>query len=120
MQALHELVIAEAMAALRAMELCKEVGINDILLKGDSLLVVRAVSDSGQSWLRYGQIIEDIKWVMRSLHRWSIRHVKREANLAADGLAKHAIMSVDTHVWPKESPSCILNVVILEQMALSL
>jgi hypothetical protein len=44
--ALHETTTTEAMAALRAVEFCREVGINDILLEGDSLLVVKAVSGS--------------------------------------------------------------------------
>ena len=65
--ALHEPATAEAMAALRAVEFCREVGINDILLEGDSLLVVKAVSDYRPSWLPYGQVLDDIKWVLGSL-----------------------------------------------------
>ena len=46
------------LAALKAVEFCSwEVGAYDISLEleGDSLLVVKAISESRTSWLRYGQ-----------------------------------------------------------------
>lgn len=118
--ATHDPATAEAIAALRAVEFCKEVGAFDINLEGDSLLVVKAICESQTSWLRYGQIIDDIKLVLGSLRSWSIRHIRREANVAAHVLAKYAILNFDSHVWLEETPSCILDTVILEQVALSL
>jgi ribonuclease HI len=88
--AVYDPVTAEAMAARTAVEFCKEVGIYDVFLEGDSLLVVKAVKSTQPNWLPYGQVIDDIKSMLRSLRRWSIRHVKREANSAAHGLAKFA------------------------------
>ena len=46
--------------------------------------------------------------------------MKREANLAAHGLAKFATRNIDSKVWPEEPPSCILDTAILEQLALSM
>jgi ribonuclease HI len=63
--ATHDPATAEALAALRAVEFCREVGAFDINLEGDSLLVVKAICESQTSWtswLRYGQIIDDIKF----------------------------------------------------------
>ena len=45
---------------------------------------------------------------------------KRKANLAAHGLAKNAIRNPVFQTWLEESPSCIFDVVILEQLALFL
>jgi ribonuclease HI len=118
--ATYDPVSAESMAALRAVEFCSEVGINDFILEGDSLLVVKAVNESNLGWLPYGQIIEDIHCVLGTRRQWHIRHVKREANSAAHGLAKFASRTSDLIVWMEESPSCILDIVILEQLALSL
>jgi ribonuclease HI len=118
--ALHEPALVEVLVALSAMKFCRKMGAHDILLKGDSLLVVKVVSESQPSWLRYGQIIDDIKLVLGSLRKWSIRHVKREANLAAHSLTKCAIRNLDTQVWPEEAPNCILYIVILEHMTPSL
>jgi hypothetical protein len=81
--------------------------------------MVKAINDSRPNWLCYGQIIEDIKLSLGSLRCWTIRHVKREANLVAHGLAKNATRNFDIQVWLEEPPSCILDV-ILEQLALFL
>lgn len=77
---LHETVSAKATTALNAMEFCRKVGIRNILLEGDSLLVIKAINDPRSNWLHYGQIIEDIKLILGSLRSWTIRHVKRETN----------------------------------------
>ena len=94
--ALHEPASAEVLAALSAVKFCRKMGTHDILLEGDSLLAVKAVSEFRLSWVRYGQIIDDIKLVLGLLRKWSIKHVKREANLAAHSLAKCAIRNLDT------------------------
>jgi hypothetical protein len=39
----HEPVIGEAMAALVAVEFCRDLGLQDIVLEGDSMLVVNAI-----------------------------------------------------------------------------
>jgi ribonuclease HI len=109
----HDPVIAEAIAARRAVEFCIEVEVQEVIFEGDSMLVVKAIQDSQPNWLPYGQIIDDIKWVMGSLRRWKIRHVKRDANKAAHELSKFATRNSDLHVWLEEPPSCILNTVIL-------
>jgi hypothetical protein len=38
----------------------------------------------------------------------------------AHGLAKRATRNPTIQVWPEEPPSCIFDIVILEQLALSL
>jgi ribonuclease HI len=118
--AIHEPAAAEATTALSAVEFCKEVGIQDILLEGDSMLVVTAINDSRPNWLRYGQIIDDVKMVLNSLRKWSSRHIKREANSAAHGLAKYTTRINESQVWLEDAPTCIFEVVNLEQLALSL
>lgn len=62
-----ELVVAEALAALNAVEFSRNLGLSSILLKGDSLQVVTAVKDTSPNWSRYGHIISDIKIVLQGL-----------------------------------------------------
>jgi hypothetical protein len=64
--------------------------------------------------------VEDIKSVLSNLRRWTINHIKREANSVAHELAKEATRKDMDHVWIEEVPSCIVETVILERMALSL
>ena len=86
--ALFDPVSIEALAALCAVKFCKEVGIQDFILKGDSLLVVKAFQDPNSKWLRYGQMIEDAMIVLGHFWNWKIQHIKSEANEAAHGWQK--------------------------------
>lgn len=42
-------------------------GFHDIILEGDSLIVVKANGELEASWRPFGQIVEDIKEVLGSL-----------------------------------------------------
>jgi ribonuclease HI len=97
---------AEATAALHAVELCRDVGIQNLILEGDSLAVVKAIESRVQTNHYYGQIIEDIRVVLSSRRSWSVRHTKREANGAAHGLAKEATRCFSDKIWLEDSPSC--------------
>ncbi|XP_059458257.1 uncharacterized protein LOC132187840 [Corylus avellana] len=116
--AIHELVTGEALAALHAAEFCRELGFFEILLEGDSMLVVKAIGGNTQNWLKYGQIVEDTNMVLRSLRHWKIGHVKRKANEAAHVLAKEAVRTVTDNIWIEEISACIFNIVLLELNAL--
>jgi ribonuclease HI len=111
---------AEATAALHAVELCRDVGVQNLILEGDSLAVVKAIESRAQTNHYYGQIIEDIRVVLSSRRSWSVRHTKREANGAAHGLAKEATRCFSDKIWLEDTPSCISHIVNLELSALLL
>ncbi|XP_059428470.1 uncharacterized protein LOC132162224 [Corylus avellana] len=83
-------VIAESMGALYASEFCCDLGVLDVILKGDSIQVVKAINKMGDQCSRYGQVIVDVQMVLSSLRRWEVVHAKCEANFAAHGLTKIA------------------------------
>jgi ribonuclease HI len=43
-------VIVEAMGALQATEFCRDLGLSDLMLEGDSLQVVQAINAKGDQW----------------------------------------------------------------------
>jgi hypothetical protein len=47
---------------------------------------------------------------------WQVKHVYREANRAAHGLAKMALHQVNDIVWIKECPFCIKDILLTEQL----
>jgi hypothetical protein len=61
-----EPVVAEALAALNAVEFSHNFGLPSILLESDSLQVVTAVKDTSPNWSRYGHIIGYIKIVLQA------------------------------------------------------
>lgn len=62
--AVFEPVMGEALAALQAVELCRDLGIYKVILEGDSLTTVKAIGETKQNWLMYVQIVDDIKLVL--------------------------------------------------------
>lgn len=120
LQLLLELVVAEAMGALIAAEFSRDLGIHDIQIEGDSLLVVKAIRESGTQWSSYGQIVGDARVVLNNLRSWFIAHVKRDANSAAHVLAKEAVRHVNDQIWMEEVPMCIYDIITLEHFALSI
>ena len=71
------------------MELCRDLGLLDIILEGDSAVVVKAIAAIDTNPSQYGQIVNHIKYAI-CIRSWAICHVHREANFAAHGLVKEA------------------------------
>jgi ribonuclease HI len=52
---------AEAIAAWHVVSMCVNCGFQQIVLEGDSMVVVLALNQTMASWSSYGQLIEDTK-----------------------------------------------------------
>lgn len=84
--------VAEYRALLLGIALARELGAADLKLIGDSELIVRQVEgrykvkDAGLRPL-HAQVREALK----SFDRWSIEHVRRDHNAAADALVNQAL-----------------------------
>jgi ribonuclease HI len=50
----QEPVVGEALAALQAVELSRDLGLQDILLEGDSLQVLTMILEQEDNWCRFG------------------------------------------------------------------
>ncbi|XP_059431601.1 uncharacterized protein LOC132165120 [Corylus avellana] len=112
-----EPTVAEAMGALSAVEFCRDLGFQKIVLEEDSKAVVQAVK-GGATWSNFGQIIEDIHTILPGFRSWRVEHVRREANGAANGLARAAGINGKHRVWMEEVLDFIHDVVTLESSAL--
>jgi hypothetical protein len=65
MKTLMDPIVAEAFAALRALEFCRNKCYSNIMLKGDSLEVVKSINNSGLNWTRNEPTVSDVKEVLR-------------------------------------------------------
>jgi hypothetical protein len=81
-------MVTEAYAALCAVKFYHIRRFFKIIVEGVSLQVVKALNHKGVVWTMYGQIVEDIKMVIRNCEYWEIRHTKRDGNGVAHLLAK--------------------------------
>ena len=58
-----------------------------------------------------GQLVEETKELLRTRQEFKVTWVRREANRAADGLAKEGVSNKTSVYFPNFSPDCILHVV---------
>jgi ribonuclease HI len=84
--------VAEYRALLLGIELARELGATEVALVGDSELIVRQVEgrykvkDAGLRSLH-----AQVRDALAGFERWSIEHVRREQNAAADALVNQAL-----------------------------
>ncbi|XP_040992691.1 uncharacterized protein LOC121239502 [Juglans microcarpa x Juglans regia] len=107
--------VAEAMGLRRAAFLCTELELSDMILEGDSKLVVNATISGEEIGAEYGSIIEDVRRVINGRLNWGIRFIYREANCIAHKLTKLAINSSDERVWLEDSLIEIKNDILMEK-----
>jgi ribonuclease HI len=84
--------VAEYRALLRGVELAGALGASELDLVGDSELVVKQMK--GEYKVKDATMRElnaEVKAALRSFESWSIRHVRRAENAAADRLVNQAL-----------------------------
>ena len=71
---------AEALACRKAVEFAVDAGFSDLIIEGDNMEVIRAISLARDNGSRLGHIYEDIRCLAASLRDWSTSWVRRNAN----------------------------------------
>ncbi|XP_042974665.1 uncharacterized protein LOC122306301 [Carya illinoinensis] len=97
-------LVAELQALRQAMKLCADLNITEVIFEGDALKVVRAVNNLESSWEWHGQVVEDIKKVLRNRTSWKVIHAYRESNCVAHFLAKFSFTVNEDRIWIEEGP----------------
>ncbi|XP_017635739.1 uncharacterized protein LOC108477751 [Gossypium arboreum] len=80
-------MMAEARACLQAVTIAKEMGFQDILVKGDALTIIRKLNSAEDDKLSISSLIKEIKWRGHRFRRLRFEYVPREANKVAHGMA---------------------------------
>ncbi|XP_041017938.1 uncharacterized protein LOC121260160 [Juglans microcarpa x Juglans regia] len=83
-----QVALAESYTLWKAIEICNDLDIRNVILEGDALTIVNVVNrdDEDLSW--FGHIIEDIKFYPDRRKDWKVVYTPRESNIAAYMLAK--------------------------------
>ena len=79
------------MAAARAIEFAAEIGVDIVVLEGDSSVVTEALRSKKASLAAYDLLIQVAKVVERNFIELSYSHTKREGNKVAHGLVRLAL-----------------------------
>lgn len=109
---------AEAIALWKTMKLCEDLQVGEAELEGDALSIVKAVNRKDESWEWGGQIIEDIRGMLNNRPQWTVSHTRREANKAADYLAKFALNIEEDLVWMEDGPEGLYSLILQEKIVI--
>lgn len=86
-----------------AIEFSIEAGFSELVIEGDSLNVMRAISASTANNSLLGHIYKDICCYISGLRVVSISWVKRGGNMVSHSLAKYVRNFVDDMYWLEDS-----------------
>ncbi|XP_042952134.1 uncharacterized protein LOC122289223 [Carya illinoinensis] len=89
----------ELTAILRGIQLCIPLGIVELQIEIDALVVIEELKKEGRSSTLWSTLIQEIKALLSTLPNWSIQYRGRESNGVAHALAKFAWHLDDIALW---------------------
>ncbi|XP_042944784.1 uncharacterized protein LOC122278665 [Carya illinoinensis] len=101
----------ELIAILRGIQLCIPLGIVELQIESDALLVIEELKKDGKSSTLWSSLIHEIKTLLSSFPAWSIQYRGRESNGVAHNLAKFAWHLDDIALWWDVIPECISHAI---------
>ena len=110
----------EALACRRVIQFAKEIGLQNVFLKGDSALVIQAINEGLLAQFVYGHIIEHVLHIPTAVVVVVVVvvvffcHVKHNSNKVADALAKKAEDGVELQVWLEALPENIVPLALFK------
>ena len=106
----------EALVALEAVKLAKNLGITEVEFEGDASEIISTLEDLSANLTRYGNIISDTQVEAGSLQWFCFLHVKRQANEVAHVLARKAKDIVDSFLWTQFMPPDVIHVILKNRL----
>ena len=66
----------EAIALVHVAAMCRDGGLENIILEGDAKQVVDEVNSNGRRWCRFGQLIDNTRHILQKITRWRCVFIK--------------------------------------------
>ena len=104
----------EAIACRKAVQFAKELGLQKVVIEGDSLVVINTLSQGPGCLSSYGNVIDDILVLANDFQLCEFSHVKRVCNVVVDMLAKKAKDLLGVLVWLDDLPEDIYPLVLFD------
>ena len=110
---------AELLACRRSMEFAVDAGFTKLIIEGDNVNVMQAISSSRINCSLLGYVVDDIRHLVHCLEWARIRITRRDGNKVAHALAKHYRNSLDNDVyWMEDSPPPAVEALIQDVLLL--
>ncbi|XP_075645695.1 uncharacterized protein LOC142616802 [Castanea sativa] len=107
--AIHSSEEGELLACRKAVEFAIDAGFSRLVIEGDNANVIKAISSQEANISLLGNVVEDIKYLMRGLQWASISHIRRSSNKVAHVLAQHARTIIEGLYWIEDSPPPVIE-----------
>lgn len=99
----------EAKDVEEGIHLAWDLGLKDIIVESDSLILVNALRGLGSIPSSIRKVMEGIEMTLRQFSLWKTSHIRRGNNRAAYLLAQHARWVDECIVWEEDTPLVIGN-----------
>ena len=109
----------EAKAFEVGLQLARDIGYHDVILEGDSLILVRALYGLSLPPSTVDSLVVGMQHMCSEFHTVYVSHVRRQGNKPAHILAKHALSLSASVVWIEETPYCIEQTLIHDFVSVS-
>ena len=106
-----KVVEIEALAVSRALEFAADIGLDNVILEGDSKVVTQALETKDVGLAAFGLLIRDACTLAGNFSDVSYSHTKRKSNKVAHSLVKLATNLADCVIWMEEVPPSIYHFV---------
>ena len=101
---------SELLACRRALEFAVDAGFYRLIIEGDNSNVTHAISSSVDNYSLFGNVVDDIRHLIRGLHWSTICCIRRSGNRVAHVLAQHARFTIDEDLyWMEDSPPLAID-----------
>ena len=85
-------------------------GFDKIILEGDCVTVIKALTDPSPSLASYGLLIQEAQQLATQLNGISFQHVGKEGKRVAHNFTRHARHITCFNVWMEDVPIHCFNV----------
>ncbi|KAF5475196.1 hypothetical protein F2P56_007026 [Juglans regia] len=113
----HEVIEAESvelLAMFRGLQFSSQLGINKIILEIDNLLLVETLQASEESLSMLGNLISEVKNMLKQFQEHQVQHVSCMGNQVAHFLARHAWRVQDVEMWMHFVPFFVAQYIWLD------
>ncbi|KAL0011164.1 hypothetical protein SO802_006272 [Lithocarpus litseifolius] len=117
--AVHTSDEAELLACRRAIEFAVDAGFSRLVIEGDNSNVIHAISSSEDNTSLFGNVVEDIRHLIRGLLWSDICCIRRGGNRVAHALAQYARHVLDEDLyWVEDSPPPALDALYHDRLSI--
>ena len=102
----YQPVEVEAMAANKAVEFGSELGLHNAIIKGDSVVVAKALKCKEFGLAPYAHLLKDVSLFSGLYLQLSYSHVKKDSIKVVHSLARLVLTSQYCTAWMEDVPSC--------------